>query len=29
LALGERLSVPGIRGFVSSAEAVVGQPLTP
>jgi hypothetical protein len=29
LALGERLSVPGIRGFVSSAEAVVGRPLTP
>lgn len=29
LALGERLSVPGIRSFVSSAEAVVGRPLTP
>ena len=29
LALGEQLSVPGIRSFVSSAEAVVGRPLTP
>jgi hypothetical protein len=29
LALGERLSVPGIRSFVSSAKAVVGRPLTP
>ena len=29
LALGERFSVPGIRSFVSSAEAVVGRPLTP
>ena len=29
LELGERLSVPGIRSFVSSAEAVVGRPLTP
>ena len=29
LALGERLSVPGIRSFVSAAEAVVGRPLTP
>ena len=27
LTLGERLSVPGIRSFVSSAEAVVGRPL--
>ena len=27
--LGERLSVPGVHGFVSSAEAVVGRPLTP
>jgi len=29
LALGERLSIPGIHSFVSSAEAVVGRPLTP
>ena len=29
LELGERLSVPGIHGFVSPAEAVVGRPLTP
>ena len=29
LELGERLSVPGIHSFVSTAEAVVGRPLTP
>ena len=29
LELGKRLAVPGIRSFVSSAEAVVGRPLTP
>jgi hypothetical protein len=29
LALGERLSIPGIHSYVSSAEAVVGRPLTP
>jgi hypothetical protein len=29
LELGERLSIPGVHGFVSSAEAVVGRPLTP
>ncbi len=29
LELGERLSIPGIYGFVSTAEAVVGRPLTP
>lgn len=29
LELGERLSIPGIHGFVSTAEAVVGRPLTP
>ena len=29
LEIGERLSIPGVRGFVSSAEAVVGRPLTP
>jgi len=29
LELGERLSIPGVEGFVSTAEAVVGRPLTP
>ena len=29
LELGERLSVPGIHSFVSTAEARVGRPLTP
>jgi hypothetical protein len=29
LAFGERLSVPGIGSVVSSAQAVVGRPLTP
>ncbi len=29
LELGERLSVPGVHGIVSSAEARVGRPLTP
>jgi molybdopterin synthase catalytic subunit len=29
LELGERLSIPGIHGVISSAEAVVGRPLTP
>ncbi len=29
LELGERLSVPGFHGVISSAEAVVGRPLTP
>lgn len=27
--LGEQLSVPGIRGLIPSAEAIVGRPLTP
>ncbi len=27
--LGDRLSVPGIHGFIASAEARVGRPLTP
>lgn len=27
--LGERLSIPGAESFVSTAEAVVGRPLTP
>jgi hypothetical protein len=26
---GERLAIPGIHGFVSPADAVVGRPLTP
>ena len=29
LELGERLSIPGVKSLVSSAEAVVGRPLTP
>jgi hypothetical protein len=29
LVAGERLSIPGIHGFVSTAEAIVGRPLTP
>jgi hypothetical protein len=29
LELGEQLSIPGMRSFVSTAEAVVGRPLTP
>jgi len=29
LELGERLSIPGIHSFISTAEAVVGRPLTP
>jgi hypothetical protein len=29
LELGERLSVPGVHNFVSTAEAVIGRPLTP
>ncbi|HET7718252.1 MAG TPA: hypothetical protein VFK86_21710 [Bauldia sp.] len=27
--LGERLSIPGVYGPVSEAEAIVGRPLTP
>ena len=27
--LGERLSIPGVHGVISSAEAVVGRPLPP
>ena len=27
--VGERLSVPGVSGYVATAEAVVGRPLTP
>jgi hypothetical protein len=29
LELGEALSVPGVHSAVSSAEAIVGRPLTP
>ena len=29
LELGERFEIPGVRSFVSTAEAVVGRPLTP
>lgn len=29
LELGERLSVPAMHSFVSTAQAVVGRPLTP
>ena len=27
--IGERLSIPGIHSLISSAEAVVGRPLSP
>jgi hypothetical protein len=29
LELGQALSIPGVHGFISQAEAVVGRPLTP
>ena len=29
LELGERLEIPGVHSLVSTAEAVVGRPLTP
>ena len=29
LELGEALSIPGVYGSVTSAEAIVGRPLTP
>jgi hypothetical protein len=29
LELGERLAIPGVQGFVGTAEAVVGRPATP
>jgi len=29
LDLGERASIPGMHGFISTAEAVIGRPLTP
>ena len=27
--VGERISVPGVSGYIGTAEAVVGRPLTP
>jgi hypothetical protein len=29
LELGERFQIPGVHGFISAAQAVVGRPLTP
>ena len=29
LELGERFEIPGIHSFVSTAEAIIGRPLTP
>ena len=29
LEIGERLEIPGVHSFVSSAEAIIGRPLTP
>ena len=29
LELGERFEIPGVHGFVSTAQAIVGRPLTP
>jgi hypothetical protein len=29
LETGERLQVPGVHSFVSTAEAIIGRPLTP
>jgi hypothetical protein len=29
LELGERLEIPGVHSFISTAEAVIGRPLTP
>ena len=29
LELGERFEIPGVHSFVSTAEAVVGRPMTP
>jgi hypothetical protein len=29
LEIGERFEIPGVRSFVSSAEAIIGRPLTP
>ena len=29
LGLGERFEIPGVHSFVSTAEAIIGRPLTP
>jgi hypothetical protein len=29
LKLGEKFTIPGVHSFISSAQAVVGRPLTP
>lgn len=29
LELGERFEIPGVHGFVATAEAIIGRPLTP
>ena len=29
LELGEKLAIPGLHSFISSAQAVIGRPLTP
>jgi hypothetical protein len=29
LAVGERVGIPGVHGLISTAEAIVGRPLTP
>jgi hypothetical protein len=29
LEIGERFEIPGVYGFVSTAEAIIGRPLTP
>ena len=29
LELGERFEVPGVHSFISTAEAIIGRPLTP
>ena len=29
LELGERFEIPGVHSFISTAEAIIGRPLTP
>ena len=29
LETGERLSIPGVHSFISTAQAIIGRPLTP
>jgi hypothetical protein len=29
LEIGEKLAIPGVRSLISSAQAIVGRPLTP